>query len=172
MLKRTIMRYSSFQQDRAPEKAIQVRLLLESDITFLPQKISNIIARSKADCGISLVAYEPNTECPTFYGVLLCKERCLEGEHLNGVGIELIEYSSSKECNPHIFMKLLRKVITNTMNKDNSPRYNYVYAIITDSSGRNRLSQWYGFNFLKDNPQFLFQTRKEILQIFEQSENA
>lgn len=166
------MLYSSFQQDKIPEKAIQVRSLLDSDITFLPLHFSNIIARSKADCGISLVAYEPNTECPTFYGVLLCKERCLEKEYLNGNGIEIIEYSSSKECNSHIFMKLLRKVITNTMNDDNSPRYNYVYAKITDSADRNRLIQWYGFTVLKENPLFLFQTREEILSIIEQNDNA
>ena len=166
------MLYSSFQQDRIPEKAIQVRSLLDSDITFLPCHFSNIVARSKADCGISLVAYEPNTECPTFYGVLLCKERYLEEEHLNGNGIELIEYSSSTKCNPHVFMKLLRKAITNTMNDDNSPRYNYVYAKIEDSSDRKRLSQWYGFNVLKENPLFLFQTREEILKIIEQNDNA
>ena len=53
------MLYSSFQQDRIPEKAIQVRSLLDSDITFLPLHFSNIVVRSKADCGISLVAYEP-----------------------------------------------------------------------------------------------------------------
>lgn len=166
------MLYSSFQQDKTPERAIQVRLLLDSDIAFLPPHYSNIIVRSKADCGISLVAYEPNTDSPTFYGVLLCKERDLEVESLYGHGIELIEYSHSKECNPHIFMKLLRRVITNTMNDDNSPRYNYVYAKITDSADRNRLTQWYGFTILKDNPQFLFQTREEIMQIIEQNENA
>lgn len=165
------MLYSIYPQDKKPERPIQVRAILDADIPFLPPNIANHFVIGNADFGVSLVAYEPFTEEPTYYGVLLCKKRYLEDEVLHGQGIELIEYSSSNECNPHAFIKLLRIIVIISKIDDGTPEYCYVYGKFTESASRNRLTQWHGFTVLPTNPQFLFQSRDKIIEIAKEIEN-
>lgn len=166
------MRYSVYPQNLIPKKAIVVRGLLESDIAYLPNRLANVILCSKADYGISLVAYEPYAESPTFYGVLLCKSKFLDNEIFKGRGIELIEYSSTDYCNPHIFLRLLRKIVANTIEEDGRGCYEYVYGSFRTSDSLNRMKSWYGFLPMKGKPRFLYQRREKIIEILEQNENV
>lgn len=165
------MLYSKYPQEKTPEHSIQVRVLLESDIPFLPIGIANHFNLGNADLGVSLVAYEPLTSEPTFYGALLCKKRELESGALSGQGIELIEYSFSNQCNLHEFIKLLRKIVINSMNEDENPKYNYVYGKFTESACRKQMIQWYNFTILPTQSEFLYQTRHKIIEIIQQIEN-
>lgn len=117
---------------KAYKKELEMRGVLDADISDLPYQIANKFILNYCNFGVSLCLYEPFTKSPSFYAFLLVKNRSvleddnmqqhkslykLENNELwetlsNKKGIELKEFVAFNETVEQAFNKFLKYIYT------------------------------------------------------------